>query len=103
MASLYEPCGTTFAPFQVFDQSRSQPQVTDRRSVLKGPPPFHRITQEVGGRLRHHLDGQRLLIHEAGRQRNDPRILESRLHQVADRGGIRPFRGRAQGNRECHR
>ena len=103
MASLYEPLGRPFAPFQVLDQSRSQPQVADRRSILKGPAPFDRIAQQVGGRLRHDLDRQRLLIHEAGRQRNDPGILQGRLHQVADRGGIRPLCGRAEGNPECHR
>ena len=58
MASLYEPRRQPIAPFQKFDQSRSQPQVTDRCSVLEGAATFRGIVEKVGGRPCHQLDGK---------------------------------------------
>ena len=74
--------------------------MTDRRAVLEGPSSLFPIGEEVRDRPRRHFHRQGPLIHETGRQRNDPGVLEGHPHQVGNRWGTGPDGGLAQRNPE---
>ena len=89
-------------PLQEGDDLAAERRVADGGPVLECPAPFDRVGEDLGGDPGHGLDGEARLVDEAGGQRDQARVGQRRLHELADDRRLGPAGGRAQGRDRWH-